>query len=586
MLGAILGDMIGAPYEFDRGNKTKDFPLFNEESEYTDDSVMTVAVAEALMDTVGESDDVIKNALVESMQKWGKKYPYAGYGGMFYGWLMEKDPKPYGSFGNGSAMRVSSAGWLYDTMEETRRIARLTAEVTHNHPEGIKGAEATAAAIFLARTGSSKEAIKEYIVNNFGYDLSRSCDEIRPTYYHVESCMQTVPEAITAFMEGKDFEDVIRTAVSLGGDCDTLTCIAGGIAQAYYTIPQDMIEECRNRLPEDMLEVVDRFMKFACQDSRDMFLDENGRIEEAISRYIVDKTEENKTEVLEAIRAVMHNDGHFLLPVEVKGEDKSNIAPKLISGKDGGFWFVAFTSPKEAAKGEKTEIFSYFIDGTMKNCLNAAKIEGIKGIVINPWGRFFELTNELMEKIFDADGDEEYIVPEEDITAELLEDGSYLKKALEICNRNRTELNIFKLAKILRDSYVWIPCHTVMSDADYENVSKMVMNAKEEGLESLEGMTFTTQDEVRLVPDIMQSDEEFFFPVFTSVEEMGEYREGFSKVEKHFVEAMILARNNEKNVKGIIINAFSQRFFIPRETFDIIADMPSAIEKEKKGEEE
>ena len=230
MLGAILGDMIGAPYEFDRGSKTKDFPLFIDESQFTDDSVMTIAVAEALLATMGKSDDDIKTALVDSLQKWGKKYPNAGYGCMFSQWLTTKNPKPYGSFGNGSAMRVAAVGWLYDDIETTRHIAKLTSEVTHNHPEGIKGAEAAASAIFLARNGKSKAEIKDYIIKEFDYDLSRTCDEIRPVYHHVESCQETVPEAITAFLEGQDFEDVIRTAVSLGGDCDTLTCISGSIA--------------------------------------------------------------------------------------------------------------------------------------------------------------------------------------------------------------------------------------------------------------------------------------------------------------------------------------------------------------------
>ena len=259
MLGAILGDMIGAPYEFDRSPKVKEFPLFSRHSQFTDDSVMTIAVAEALMNTLGKTDDEIKAALVSSMQTWGRHYPYAGYGGMFAQWLHTKNPKPYGSFGNGSAMRVSSAGWLFDSIRETRRMARLTAEVTHNHPEGIKGAEATASAIFLARTGWDKMRIRDYLSREFGYDLSRTCDEIRPSYRHVESCQETVPEAITAFMEGTGFEDVIRTAVSLGGDCDTLTCIAGGMAEACYGIPKEMAEDGRKRLPEDMLSVLDRF---------------------------------------------------------------------------------------------------------------------------------------------------------------------------------------------------------------------------------------------------------------------------------------------------------------------------------------
>ena len=261
MFGAILGDIIGSPYEFDMGNKTKDFPLFSKHSHFTDDSVMTIAVAEVLMESTGQSDDEIKGTLIYSMQRWGRKYPTAGYGGMFYYWLREKDPQPYNSFGNGSAMRVSSAGWLYDTLEETRHIARLTAEVSHNHPEGIKGAEATASAIFLARTGKSKDEIHDYIIKEFGYDLSRTCDEIRPTYHHVETCQQTVPEAITAFLDGIDFEDVIRTAVSLGGDCDTLTCIAGGIAEAYYGVPDELRKECINRLPKDMAEVLLDFEK-------------------------------------------------------------------------------------------------------------------------------------------------------------------------------------------------------------------------------------------------------------------------------------------------------------------------------------
>lgn len=258
MFGAILGDMIGAPYEFDRGSKTKDFPLFSARSEFTDDSVMTAAVAEALMDTTGGTDGEIRAAMVRSMQKWGRRYPNAGYGARFIGWVFSGDPEPYNSCGNGSAMRVSAAGWLGNDMDEVRRLARLSAEVTHNHPEGIKGAEAVAAAIFLARTGKSKAEIKDYIVSGFGYDLSRTCDEIRPNYRHVETCQLTVPEAVTAFLEGESFEDVIRTAVSLGGDCDTLTCIAGSIAEAFFGIPEPLIAEAKRRLSKDLLAVEER----------------------------------------------------------------------------------------------------------------------------------------------------------------------------------------------------------------------------------------------------------------------------------------------------------------------------------------
>ena len=261
MFGAILGDIIGSPYEFDRGNKSKEFPLFSSESHFTDDTVMTVAVAEALMDCSPDStDDEIRQKLVDSMRKYGKLYPNAGYGNRFMVWLLS-NPKPYNSYGNGSAMRVSSVAWLYNDMETVRRMARLSADVTHNHPEGIKGAEATASAIFLARTGHSKAEIKAYIEQEFGYSLNRTCDEIRPTYFHVESCQETVPEAITAFLEGNDFEDVIRTAVSLGGDCDTLTAIAGSIAEGFYGVSDELKADCKMRLDDRLLSVVDRFEK-------------------------------------------------------------------------------------------------------------------------------------------------------------------------------------------------------------------------------------------------------------------------------------------------------------------------------------
>lgn len=261
MLGAICGDIVGSPYEFDRGEKIKDFgPLFVFDSEFTDDSVMSIAVAEALLSVPKDADEsTINEAVAVSMRKWGKKYPHAGYGGRFAAWLHYTDMGPYGSFGNGSAMRVSAVGWLYDSLVRTREVAKATAEVTHNHPEGIKGAEATASAIFLARTGKSKDEIRDYIRKEFGYPLTATLDEIRPSYHHVESCQETVPEAIEAFLEGNDFEDVIRNAVSLSGDCDTLTCIAGSIAEAMYGVPEDIETEVLSRISDEMLEV---YMKF------------------------------------------------------------------------------------------------------------------------------------------------------------------------------------------------------------------------------------------------------------------------------------------------------------------------------------
>ena len=262
MYGAVLGDIIGSPYEFDRSPKIKDFPLFSAESRFTDDTVMTLAVADAFLSLPADApDDSIRRQMIRSMQAFGRRYPTIGYGARFSAWLFTDDPQPMNSWGNGSAMRVSSAGWLFQDLDTVRKMARLSAEVSHDHPEGIKGAEATASAIFLARTGSPKERIRSYIETSFGYDLSRSCDEIRPHYRHVASCQETVPQAITAFLEGTDFEDVIRTAVSLGGDCDTLTCIAGSIAEAFFGVPEELKGKCRDYLSADLLAVLSRFEK-------------------------------------------------------------------------------------------------------------------------------------------------------------------------------------------------------------------------------------------------------------------------------------------------------------------------------------
>lgn len=260
MFGAILGDIIGSPYEFDRGNKTKDIPLFSSHSTYTDDSIMTVAVGASLMDVQNiEDEEIIRQHLSQTMRAFGEMFPFAGYGLNFSRWLRDSQMQAYGSYGNGSAMRVSPVAWLYDDLESVRYVARLSAEVTHNHPEGIKGAESVASAIYLARSGKNKMEIKSYIVENFGYNLSRTCDEIRPNYRHVESCMESVPEAITAFFEGESFEDVIRTAVSLGGDTDTVAAIAGSIAEGYYGVPKELKQEVYHRLPESLLDVLKRY---------------------------------------------------------------------------------------------------------------------------------------------------------------------------------------------------------------------------------------------------------------------------------------------------------------------------------------
>lgn len=260
MYGAILGDIIGSRFEFDRGGKTKEFRLLTEQSGWTDDTVMTVAVAEALLQAGKDAGtDELEKACTKAMQKWGQRYPYAGYGARFIHWVSDPDPKPYNSFGNGSAMRVSAAGWLYDTVERTREAARATANVSHNHPEGIKGAECTAAVIFLARTVASKAEIEAYVKKEFGYVYSETLEQMRARHRHDESCMDTLPKALRAFFDGTDFEDVVRNAVSLGGDTDTIAAIAGAMGEAMYGVPEWLKEECRGRIRPDMRAVLRAF---------------------------------------------------------------------------------------------------------------------------------------------------------------------------------------------------------------------------------------------------------------------------------------------------------------------------------------
>ena len=251
MLGSIIGDTAGSVYEFNN-IKTMDFPFFSEKSDYTDDSIMTMAVAEWLLKDPTHGMDTLEASFIS----FAKKYPcpMGGYGGMFFRWLFRSDGKrePYNSWGNGSAMRASANGWMFDSLEETERVAGLSAAITHNHPEGIKGAQSTAAAIFMARNGSSKEAIRSYITDKYGYNLNRTCDEIRPVYHWESSCQGTVPEAMVAFFDSTDFESAIRLAVSLGGDSDTLACITGGIAEAFYKeIPDAIATGIWSLLPED-----------------------------------------------------------------------------------------------------------------------------------------------------------------------------------------------------------------------------------------------------------------------------------------------------------------------------------------------
>lgn len=411
MYGAILGDIIGSPFEFDRGDKTKDFKLFSRRSHFTDDSVMTLAVCEALL-KVGQDATVkeIEDTVISSMQSWGRRYPHEGYGGYFRRWLTARHPEPYNSFGNGSAMRVSAAGWLYDSLEKTRVVAKATANVTHNHPEGIKGAEATASAIFMARNGSSKEEIKKYIENEFHYDLNRTLDEILPSFHMDETCQKTVPEAIIAFLEARDFEDAIRNAVSLGGDTDTLGAITGSIAEAYFGISETLISECRNRINKDMRDVVDAFYSLVREDDSP---NTNQMIEKAINQYYVHNDKEGMILFIDMMINTMKQGGEFIVPYITKNSFLSkeqinsinigdiftldhDVKLKMETVKDasGKEWLGVFTSTEEMHKGSSGNVqINQSILSILKLVIDWKEIDGI---VINPFGKYMQISKAMI----------------------------------------------------------------------------------------------------------------------------------------------------------------------------------------------
>ncbi len=257
MLGAVVGDIVGSIYEFDN-IKTKDFELINKDCYFTDDTVLTAAVAQALMNSDLKNEKNIKTELIKEIVAWGRQYSTVGYGSRFQDWLRGEEHAPYNSFGNGSAMRVSSAAWVMDDLDEVLRLAKNTAEVTHNHPEGIKGAQATAVAILLARKGKSMREIKKIIETDF-YKLDFTLDEIRPTYEFDVTCQGSVPQAITAFLESTSFEDSIKNAISIGGDSDTIAAITGSIAEAYYGIPRELGEFAMSKLDDRLINAVQKF---------------------------------------------------------------------------------------------------------------------------------------------------------------------------------------------------------------------------------------------------------------------------------------------------------------------------------------
>lgn len=253
MLGAIIGDIVGSRFEWNN-HRSKDFEFFTYNCFPTDDSIMSLAVAQSILISKNDYSDLSKNA-VECMQTIGRNYPDCGYGGSFYGWIFSNDPKPYNSYGNGAAMRVSAAGFAANSIEEAKKLSRLVTEVSHNHPEGIKGAEATTVAIYLAKTGSNILEIRDYINKNY-YPMNLTLDEIRDTYQFNETCQETVPQALQAFFESSDFEDAIRNGISIGGDSDTVAAICGGVAEAYYGIPTDIREQALTFLDDRLMHLL------------------------------------------------------------------------------------------------------------------------------------------------------------------------------------------------------------------------------------------------------------------------------------------------------------------------------------------
>lgn len=259
MLGAIIGDIAGSRFEFDN-IRHKDFELFTPDCMATDDSIMTLAIAQAVMDSRADGSDLGEKA-VQAMQRIGRPYPYCGYGGHFGGWIYSENPRPYNSFGNGAAMRVSACGFAARTLEEALDMANAVTRVTHNHPEGLKGAQAVAAAIWLARSGMSMQEIRGFIDREY-YPMNFTLDEIRPRYVFNETCQQTVPQALMAFFESTGFEDAIRNAVSIGGDSDTLAAITGSVAEAFYGVPEELGERAKGFLDERLKGILESFQTF------------------------------------------------------------------------------------------------------------------------------------------------------------------------------------------------------------------------------------------------------------------------------------------------------------------------------------
>lgn len=425
MLGAIIGDIIGSVYEWNN-IKTTEFPLFSRGGRPTDDSVMTIAVADGLMRAWGQDDEAVMESVVKSMQYYGRMYPRAGYGGSFRRWIASENPKPYGSWGNGSAMRVSSVAWLYDNLADVMHMAELTAAVTHDHEEGIKGAVAEAAAIFLARAKCEKTDIKAFIEKTFEYDLDTSLEEIRPTYKFDVSCQGSVPQAIRAFLEGNSYEEVVRLAVSIGGDSDTIACMAGAIAEGYYGIPREIRDKGLKHMDEYLVGKVKKFRSFYHENVQKLDEFWGGRLKTIINgpgtggaeklQEVIEKNHEyeafNGEELTKALLEAMLTETEIVIPVEIPvgvfgdvdfetlqagdtltAEEEVHVKILHIQEPDGKYWHAVFTSHEELEKGECVSSMNQLLSVMMQV---ASEEPDSLGLVINPWGKNLTLPKELL----------------------------------------------------------------------------------------------------------------------------------------------------------------------------------------------
>ena len=519
MYGAILGDIVGSRFEFDNGGWTKDFELLTFENKWTDDTVMTVAVAEALMEA-GKDAPVseIEAACIKSMQKWGQKYPYAGYGSRFIHWVSSKDPRPYGSYGNGSAMRVSPVGLAYDTLERTREVARATAVVSHNHPEGIKGAECTAAVMYLARTGATKEEIADYVIKEFGYDFSESLEAMRARHEHLESCQDSLPKALRSFMDGESYEDVVRNAVSLGGDTDTLAAIAGAMGEAFFDMPFALKEMCLKNVKPDMFEVIrkfDRFIGRELNDEKEEYID-NAPLAAAFLLFMEEEDDQKRVEsfytFLNMLAMRISEDATVPMPfVDVDDVLHKELERMLLSGD-------------EESDGEKPEEVGY------------------TGSEVEPDGEKLEGAAPAGSKV--------------------ASDGEGLREA---------EPDMSKVAPGGKESEGADRMH--LEDLDIEQIKARLEKCD----------TLQTEEEVRLRMDTMIDDESgLWLPMFINRRELDMGRTANVIMPVPIMD-ILKAGLEREDLKGVVINPFSRPFTMPKELLrKFIGDYEAYVKKEGK----